>query len=554
MGTMMFAAGLAAGMSNWLLHKSALASNLRGLGAALCTLLLLQCSIWCRRGISPDWWAIPSILIGVAAGTLIVIRSKPGRSGAGIALAALAVGIVVRLIVQNGLHDFVAVVLKYSAGYGVSLLAPVAIAVLCSAALVRFLRASAGAAWFWIALVYAIFAGAFFFTSPLLDATPRQYVGDFVLGALPCAGALVVLGARRDLVSRVLTVVALCALIGFILFNSPIPPAGAGHRGLLPLLLTPPAVGVCCVVTLAFAGWCFHRIKNLDIAGAGGTPLLLIVVMPWAGLVPAFYCARLGLQWLILYALANVLIGAALFVPLFAPPAAFSTGPSRARRVALSSLSRYGAPSGGVWPKVLPDFEDWTGGHTRLAGVTLVLQLAVASALPFRPPPPPRIVSFKASVPSVSRGSSATLKWSVSDATSASVYPGRGPLFSNSNAKSLDGTLNVAPATTTVYVLSAAGAGGLVVTSQVRVEVTGPPIDASQRVAKAAPASTSERRTDRPQLPRLTPRQEAETQRQMEELARQQADLERQQAHAAAERRRRAEALGLLDSSGDQKR
>ncbi len=72
------------------------------------------------------------------------------------------------------------------------------------------------------------------------------------------------------------------------------------------------------------------------------------------------------------------------------------------------------------------------------------------------PPPPapsnvPVIAQFTAE-PS-SRGQSATLRWSVSDATSVTIEPGLGPVQSN-------GSRQVFPSNTTSYQLSATGPGG----------------------------------------------------------------------------------------------
>src|SRR5216684_1231022 len=89
------------------------------------------------------------------------------------------------------------------------------------------------------------------------------------------------------------------------------------------------------------------------------------------------------------------------------------------------------------------------------------------------PPPPPSntpvIAQFTAEPSSIERGQSATLRWSVSDATSVTIEPGLGPVQSN-------GSRQVFPSNTTSYQLSATGPGGNASASAtVNVNVPTPP-------------------------------------------------------------------------------
>ena len=88
------------------------------------------------------------------------------------------------------------------------------------------------------------------------------------------------------------------------------------------------------------------------------------------------------------------------------------------------------------------------------------------------PPPPPaapaaRITNFNAEPRSIERGQSATLTWSVANATDSSINNGIGTVAAN-------GTRQVFPTNTTTYTLTATSAGGND-TRSVTVEVTAPP-------------------------------------------------------------------------------
>ena len=75
------------------------------------------------------------------------------------------------------------------------------------------------------------------------------------------------------------------------------------------------------------------------------------------------------------------------------------------------------------------------------------------------PPPPPvkpqaaRINSFTAEPATIERGQSATLSWSVANATDISIDQGLGAVAAN-------GTRQVFPGNSTTYTLTARGAGG----------------------------------------------------------------------------------------------
>src|ERR1700677_4118756 len=87
------------------------------------------------------------------------------------------------------------------------------------------------------------------------------------------------------------------------------------------------------------------------------------------------------------------------------------------------------------------------------------------------PPPPPaaaaRINSFTAEPRSIERGQSATLRWSIANATDMSIDQGLGAITANGNRQ-------VFPSATTTYTLTARSAGGSD-TRSVTVEVTAPP-------------------------------------------------------------------------------
>lgn len=87
------------------------------------------------------------------------------------------------------------------------------------------------------------------------------------------------------------------------------------------------------------------------------------------------------------------------------------------------------------------------------------------------PPPPPapaaRINNFGAEPSSIQRGQSATLTWSVANATDIAIDGGIGTVAAN-------GTRQVFPTNTVTYTLTARGAGGND-TRSATVEVTAPP-------------------------------------------------------------------------------
>jgi peptidoglycan-associated lipoprotein len=92
------------------------------------------------------------------------------------------------------------------------------------------------------------------------------------------------------------------------------------------------------------------------------------------------------------------------------------------------------------------------------------------AATPTTPPPPPpaavRIVSFTAEPRSIERGQSATLRWSVANATDISIDQSLGTVPAN-------GTRQVFPSTATTYTLTARGSNGSD-TRSVTVDVASP--------------------------------------------------------------------------------
>jgi peptidoglycan-associated lipoprotein len=97
------------------------------------------------------------------------------------------------------------------------------------------------------------------------------------------------------------------------------------------------------------------------------------------------------------------------------------------------------------------------------AGCKKKAPIAAAPAPPPPPPPPietakepvkaPVIAQFTAEPSSIERGQAATLRWSVSDATSVTIEPGLGTVQSNGNRQ-------VFPSNSTSYRLTASGPGG----------------------------------------------------------------------------------------------
>src|SRR5580698_1413569 len=105
-----------------------------------------------------------------------------------------------------------------------------------------------------------------------------------------------------------------------------------------------------------------------------------------------------------------------------------------------------------------------TNMRTLSAAVFVAVLLVTAAGckkkapVPAPPPPPPpaaaaRINSFTAEPRSIERGQSATLRWSVANATDMSIDQGLGAIQANGNRQ-------VFPSATTTYTLTARSAGG----------------------------------------------------------------------------------------------
>jgi peptidoglycan-associated lipoprotein len=103
---------------------------------------------------------------------------------------------------------------------------------------------------------------------------------------------------------------------------------------------------------------------------------------------------------------------------------------------------------------------------------------------PAPPPAAPSITQFSAEPSSIERGQSATLRWSVSDATSISIDQGIGTVQAT-------GSRRVFPNNSTQYTLTATGPGGSR-TASASVNVTAPPPPAPPPAPKPR-ASLSER-------------------------------------------------------------
>jgi peptidoglycan-associated lipoprotein len=115
------------------------------------------------------------------------------------------------------------------------------------------------------------------------------------------------------------------------------------------------------------------------------------------------------------------------------------------------------------------------------AGVLMLSVSACKKKVPAPPPPPPvvvtppapptapaaRITNFSVEPRAIQTGQSATLTWSVANATDISIDNGIGSVAAN-------GTRQVFPTTTTTYTLTASAAGGND-TRSVTVDVSAPP-------------------------------------------------------------------------------
>jgi peptidoglycan-associated lipoprotein len=92
-----------------------------------------------------------------------------------------------------------------------------------------------------------------------------------------------------------------------------------------------------------------------------------------------------------------------------------------------------------------------------------------ATPTPTPPPPPKPALQFSVEPGTIERGQSASLRWSVSDATDVSIAPGIGTV-------SARGDRQVSPTDTTTYTLTASGPGGSdTATATVNVTVPPPP-------------------------------------------------------------------------------
>jgi peptidoglycan-associated lipoprotein len=92
-----------------------------------------------------------------------------------------------------------------------------------------------------------------------------------------------------------------------------------------------------------------------------------------------------------------------------------------------------------------------------------------ATPTPTPPPPPKPALQFSVEPGTIERGQSATLRWSVSDATDVSIAPGIGTV-------SARGDRQISPTDTTTYTLTASGPGGSdTATATVNVTVPPPP-------------------------------------------------------------------------------
>ncbi len=92
------------------------------------------------------------------------------------------------------------------------------------------------------------------------------------------------------------------------------------------------------------------------------------------------------------------------------------------------------------------------------------------------PPPAKPSIQFSAEPSAIERGSSAGLRWTVSDATDVSITPGVGTVSASGNRQ-------VSPTDTTTYTLTAKGPGGTE-TASATVTVTAPPPPPPPPVAK----------------------------------------------------------------------
>lgn len=106
-----------------------------------------------------------------------------------------------------------------------------------------------------------------------------------------------------------------------------------------------------------------------------------------------------------------------------------------------------------------------------------------AKETPPPPPPPPAaptISTFTAEPSTIERGQSASLRWSVANATEVKIEPGLGVVQANGNR-------TVFPSTTTQYELTATGPGGTRrMSASVNVTVPAPPPERPKPVERSA--------------------------------------------------------------------
>src|SRR5579872_378294 len=140
-----------------------------------------------------------------------------------------------------------------------------------------------------------------------------------------------------------------------------------------------------------------------------------------------------------------------------------------------------------------------TLGAAVFATMLLVSAAGCKKKAPAPPPPPPppttrettpppeptasapRINSFTAEPRTIERGQSATLRWSVANATDISIDQNLGAVQANGNRQ-------VFPTNTTTYTLTARGSGGSD-TRSVTVEVSAPPPPPPPPPTRAAESS-----------------------------------------------------------------
>jgi uncharacterized protein len=392
--TMSVGVGLAAAALYWLSYKETARALLEGLGASIGTYLVLLFSDSCWQSPSPAWFGIFCVFVGLTVGTAVAIMAKRWRHGLMVAICGIAVGLSARFILEIAWRSYALIALKYSTGYALTMVAPVAVGVLYVVAMVSFVRAPSAPSWLLATLVYVFFVNAYLFASPLLSVITKRLLADLLIAAFPCAVGIVVLGALRRIASPVLTILALLALyscVGILLLKAASKSLDPMGEGIRELLLVPTMAWSFCVVLTVFIALTVYRLTKHGLAAVNEAPLW-VVLIPWVSLAPAYYFVSLGKYWVLLFILANLILGVGIAAPFALRFGALRlaevesgrtlTVPQRSfGQLADLSYPRRRKQQDSVWRRALPDFKAWSIHQRQIAKQILIVQLLVAAVL-----------------------------------------------------------------------------------------------------------------------------------------------------------------------------